>query len=431
MLNRFKNSVLNSRMARNSTWMFIGQFLRTALQAGYFFLIARSLGVSEYGAFVAMTSLVAIVAPFSTLGAGNIIILKVARDPSKFSESWGEALFLALTTGAVLAVIIISIAKLALPSGISQTTILLVALSDLLGPRVSDIAAYAFGAFEQFHWNAVLQIFSTGCRVVAAGAMVAMISHPTASQWVWFYVASSIVMTVFSVAAVTLKLGYPSFRYPDLWKDMKEGFYFSVSTCSQTVYNDIDKTMLSRLSTLSATGIYGAAYRIVDVSCAPLRSILGAAYPSFFRQGAEGVGATFKLAVRLLRKAGLFAVAATVGMLLFAPVIPHLIGDGYQESVTALRWLALLPMLKCVHFFFGDALSGAGHQRLRASMQLSVAVFNVAINFWLIPAYSWRGAAWSSLASDGLLASLLVCSILILRRTEFETLRKDPLTVID
>jgi O-antigen/teichoic acid export membrane protein len=431
MLKSFKNSVLNSRMARNSTWMFIGQFLRTALQAGYFFLIARSLGVSEYGAFIAITSLVAILAPFSTLGAGNIIILKVARDPSKFSESWGEALFLALTTGAVLAVVIIAIARFALPSGIARTTILLVALSDLLGPRISDIAAYAFGAFEQFHWNAVLQIFSTGCRVVAAGAMVATISHPTASQWVWFYVASSIVMSAVSVTAVTVKLGMPSFRYPDLWKDMKEGFYFSLSTCSQTVYNDIDKTMLSRLSTLTATGIYGAAYRIVDVSCAPLRSILGAAYPSFFRNGAAGVDATYRLAVRLLRKAGLFAIAATLGMFLFAPVIPHLLGAGYKESVDALRWLALLPILKCVHFFFGDALSGAGHQRLRASMQVLVAVFNVLVNLWIIPAYSWRGAAWSSLASDGLLAGLLLCSILILRRSEIELLRKQAVVVAD
>jgi O-antigen/teichoic acid export membrane protein len=44
---------------------------------------------------------------------------------------------------------------------------------------------------------------------------------------------------------------------------------------------------------------------------------------------------------------------------------------------------------------------------VRTSIQAGVAVFNVAINFWLIPAYSWRGAAWASIASD----SLLVCGI--------------------
>jgi len=34
-------------------------------------------------------------------------------------------------------------------------------------------------------------------------------------------------------------------------------------------------------------------------------------------------------------------------------------------------------------------------------------LFNVVINFWWIPAYSWLGAAWSSLLSDGLLAVCL------------------------
>jgi O-antigen/teichoic acid export membrane protein len=36
-----------------------------------------------------------------------------------------------------------------------------------------------------------------------------------------------------------------------------------------------------------------------------------------------------------------------------------------------------------------------------------VAVLNVGLNFWLIPAYSWRGAAWSSLACDGALALVM------------------------
>jgi hypothetical protein len=36
-------------------------------------------------------------------------------------------------------------------------------------------------------------------------------------------------------------------------------------------------------------------------------------------------------------------------------------------------------------------------------VQAGVAIFNVLVNLWIIPAYSWRGAAWSSIASDALL----------------------------
>jgi O-antigen/teichoic acid export membrane protein len=41
-------------------------------------------------------------------------------------------------------------------------------------------------------------------------------------------------------------------------------------------------------------------------------------------------------------------------------------------------------------------------------------LFNILLNLWLIPAYSWRGAAWSSLASDGLLACAVGVAVFLL-----------------
>jgi O-antigen/teichoic acid export membrane protein len=100
-----------------------------------------------------------------------------------------------------------------------------------------------------------------------------------------------------------------------------------------------------------------------------------------------------------------------------APLVPHILGHQYADITSALRWLALLPVLKTLHYFTADALTGAGHQRLRTFIQIGVAVFNVLINLWLIPAYGWRGAAWSSIASDGLLALSLLITITRLNRT--------------
>ncbi|MGC2720529.1 MAG: oligosaccharide flippase family protein, partial [Candidatus Acidiferrales bacterium] len=304
--------------------------------------------------------------------------------------------------------------------------VLLVAVSDLLGPRIADLASMAFGAFEKFRWNAILQTASTGFRTIAAGIMILAIRHPTASVWVWFYAISSVVMSVFALGAVTVQLGWPSFRLSHLWEDVKEGVFYSVSMSAQTIYNDIDKTMLSRLSTLNATGIYGAAYRIVDVSCAPLKAMTSAAYPSFFREGQKGISATYELAKRILHRASFIALAASVGMFVLAPLLPRVLGAGFAQSVSALRWLALLPVLKCFHLFLGDALSGAGHQRVRAAMQIGVAIFNITINFWIISVYSWKGAAWSSLASDGLLAGLMFACIVVLRRPGLPAASKQP-----
>lgn len=110
----------------------------------------------------------------------------------------------------------------------------------------------------------------------------------------------------------------------------------------------------------------------------------------------------------------LFAFAACI---VGAPLVPHILGRQYADVTEALRWLAILPVLKTLHFFTADALTGAGHQGTRSLIQFGVAAFNVLINLWLIPSYGWRGAAWSSIASDGLLALSLLLVVTYLRGT--------------
>ena len=174
--------------------------------------------------------------------------------------------------------------------------------------------------------------------------------------------------------------------------------------------------MLARLGTLEATGIYGAAYRLIDVSFAPVASLLTAAYAGFFRAGASGISGAIQYAKPLFWRALAYATLVSVSMLAGAGIVPYILGGEYRLTVEALRWLAILPMLRVVHVFLSDALSGAGYQGVKSSIQLGVAVFNVLINLWIIPAYSWRGAAWSSIASDALLACGIGAAVIVLSR---------------
>ena len=123
--------------------------------------------------------------------------------------------------------------------------------------------------------------------------------------------------------------------------------------------------MLSRLASLEATGVYAAAYRMIDVSMAPVRSLAAAAYPQFFRKGAGPIRATYNYALSLIAKAVLYGAIASAGLWLLAPMMPHILGSKYDQVVPAVRWLALIPFLRCLHSFMADALSGAGRQRTR------------------------------------------------------------------
>jgi O-antigen/teichoic acid export membrane protein len=202
---------------------------------------------------------------------------------------------------------------------------------------------------------------------------------------------------------VNRELGRPEFHLRHLTSELREGAYFSVSISAQSSTNDIDKAMLARLATLEATGVYAAAYRLVDVAFLPIASLLVATYARFFQHGVQGVRATARYARRLLSLGACYGLLASAALYLFAPALPAILGEEYQQAVAAVRWLAVLPLLKTVHYFGADALTGAGYQGVRTIVLVCIAVINVLLNVWLIPLYSWRGAAVATVISDGLL----------------------------
>lgn len=407
-----------STITRNTIWMSIGQGARLVVQALYFTVIARSLGVSNYGAFVGVVALVAIFYPFGSAGRGNLLVRDVARDRSTFPRMWGAALSVCVISGLLLIGVLMAIHRFILPGSISARLVLLVAFSDIIGLNLILISGQSFQAFEQLNWTATINVMISTSRLIGAVLLYLVHHSPTPLQWGYVYFGSTVCVATTATLLVTARLGRPRFNLPKTWHEVREGLYFSVSTSAQTIYNDIDKTMLARLSTFTATGIYGAAYRLIDVSFAPISALLTSAYPHFFRAGSSGIAGSWTYARPYMRRAALYGVAVCLLVMACAGVVPLVLGSEYAKTTEALRWLAPLPFIKALHYFLSDSLTGAGYQWLRSCIQTGVAIFNVLINLWLIPAYSWRGAAWASLLSDGMLALGVYIAIVMVIRHE-------------
>lgn len=412
MLKKFSNSPLT----RNTAWMIFGQGLRLVIQALYFIEIARSLGVRNYGAFVGVVALVAIVYPFGALGSGNLLVKNVSRDKSLFPTYWGRAIVTTAVCGSILLLLVLAASHFALPPQIPLLLIALVGASDLFGLNIITISGQSFQSFERLNLTAIINVLMSAGRLLGAIILIAIHPHPSPLQWGYIYFTCTAAVAVIASIMVSTSLGRPLFRDPFSRKEMREGFYFSAGQTAQTIYNDVDKTMLARLGTLEATGIYGAAYRLIDVSFVPISSLLWAAYPNFFRAGNAGISAALNYAKPLLLRALAYASGICAILLISANLVPHVLGSDYAPTAEALRWLAVLPVFKSMHYFLSDTLTGSGYQAVRTSIQATVAVFNVLINLWLIPAYSWRGAAWSSIASDGLLLCGVGLAVFILSR---------------
>jgi O-antigen/teichoic acid export membrane protein len=402
---KFLGRSFSSRIMNNASWMLCGQGLQLLGRIGYFVIIARALGPTAYGTFVACTALAATVAPFSSCGSGNVLVKYVARDRSLLRTYVGTSLLTTVACGSVLTLVILALRAYVLPAAATRGLVIAVAIADVFAGEVVGLCMYTFLALEQGTRYSYMAGISTGVRLLAA--VFLLFITPTATHWAYLYALSAIVAAIIGIVGVCIYCGRPRFECGRLVPCIREGVHFATALASQSVYNDIDKTMLARLASPEAAAIYAVAYRFIEPAILPIRSLGAASFPEFFRRGQKGVSGSLSLAISILRRSAAYGVFSAIALFAGASLIPHVLGGAYAQSTIALRWLCLLPAFKCVHIFLSDTLTGANLQWQTSSAQMTVCVFNILINLWIIRAFAWRGAAWSSLMTDGLLIVLL------------------------
>lgn len=374
-------------------------------QFGYFLIIARVLGPTGYGTFLACTALAAVLAPFSPLGTGQVLMKYTSRNQALMPGYLGNALIVTSAMGVLLIGALCASRHVLLPSNVTLSMVLSIGTADLIFAQATYVFAQALLASGRAKHSSSLMVVSA-CTRFAAVVILMATGVPSLHRWSLFYLAASVIASTYGIAVVTICCAGPRFTVGLLRSTIQEGAHFSTSLASQTIYNDIDKTMLARLSSVQGAAIYAVAYRFIEVAMLPMRSLQTAAYPDFFRLGTGGLAKSYRFARRILRRSLVYGVLASVALFFLAHFLPLIMGPAYAQSTIALKWLCLLPLIQSVHAFLGDSLTGANFQPQRSWCQIAVAVFNVVINLWFIRLWAWHGAAWSSLLSDSGLAVL-------------------------
>ncbi len=401
----------SSGLLRDTTHLSIGQGLRLVIQAAYFILVARSLGPDAYGAFVTVVAMAALLGPFSGLGTPNLFIKNVRSGKREAAVCWGNGLLLTVLSGILLSGLGIGL-SLVFHLKTSVFVVMIVCFADLVLLKVTELAAFGFTALDRMKQTSIQNVVASLLRLAGISGLILTMREVTLHRWVLVYLLTTSLGTVYAVTKGRQLWGTACTDLAALREDAVEGVLFSIAGSATTIYNDIDKVMLSKLADLTSTGVYAAAYRVIDVTMTPVRSLAAAAYPQFFKKGVDGLEATYAYALSLIGKTVFYGSFASAALWLFAPILPHVLGTRYAAVVPAVRWLALIPFLRCIHSFLADAFSGAGLQRVRTVVQVLVALLNIGINLVILPRYSWRGAAWASLGCDALLVTVFWLSAL-------------------
>ena len=395
-----------------------GSLAVVALQTVNFALLARFLGVAEYGMLATINALASMLIPLAGLGYGSVMLMQVSRSGAQASLAVGNALFVQFTTGLVCAAIgagaLVLISSTPMQFAIAATVL----SGELVFMRTSITASQLFVALERQGTASAINVSASFVRVAGILISVAHFGSPALYQWAAAFLALSMgfgltMVLLMARAAGGLKLSFTSLR-----NDIGRGADFSLGTLAKAIYTDADKLILARFASSADVGLYAAAYRIAAMAFMPVRALLDASAARFFREGEAGISSALRLSRRLLRFALPYAAAASLVMFFVADFVPVIFGPSYTGSVSLLRLLAMLPFVQAIHYTFADALTGSGNQRLRMLAQAIVVAIYIAIAMLIIPSLGPTGAAYTCIVSECTLVLLISVAVYWVRRRE-------------
>lgn len=403
-------------VAHNASWMLAGQVANSLLQIGFFVLLARFLGVVQYGVFAGAFALVSLVTPYSSLGSGMLFMRYVISEERAANVYWGNSLAITTTISFGLAAFFSCIGPIVTGTD-SRLMFAALTLANCLFAQLVGLSSIVFQTFESMRPAAILTLLANAARLLVLVVMQRMLHHAGAVQWSVGVLIASFAAAVVAVGWVWSVIGKPQFNGPLICTRIREGVGFSFAGTTQAVYNDVDKTMLSHFGFNRENGSYTLAYRIVDFATAPIVAMDAAILPRYFRRSHLGMQGIGRLALKALAISLPLGLAIGACLLIVSPLVPRIVGRDFSLTLVSLRWLCWLPLLRGIHMLTGSALTGTGHQSFRTIAQLTVAAINIALNIWWISRFGWIGAAWSSVVCDGLLAIINGCLLLWLVTT--------------
>lgn len=391
---------LSNSLVKDSMWMLSSQIIGIFIQGAYFIIVARVLGAEAYGIFIGIASFVKLLFPFVGCGSSDIFLKHVANDSKLFRGYWGTALLTSFLFVLGLVPIMLGLVKIVFASNVSLLLVLFILLADLLGGKMWILASAAFLAFDQVKLNAQNRILYSVGKLVAAVALLVFFKDGNIVAWGGLYCLGSLLPAIVSILTVNRLFGRPVFNLKQYPPEFAEGFFFAIAQSAETVNGQIDRTMLVSLASANAAGIYAAGYRFIDVGYIVIIAVMSATYTRFLRYGASGIETGLKFALKLVPVAVGYGVISAVTLLGIAPFTANILGAEYAQSAGVLIWLAPIHLIATLQFIAADTLTGAGFHKIRSMLQVTAAFINFGANLYLIPRFSWQGAAWATLTSE-------------------------------
>ena len=388
---------------KNMSWLMISQIIASVCGFIWTILMARYLGVSQYGIFGFATSLSGMLAITVDFGISTHIIRHIATDYDSAPKYLGNAIPLKsiFAVGTfILTLIILILMK-------SNELIITITLLFTFEMIIKSFITLLNGSFQAFEEGKFQGIGNTILNLILLAFILITIYTDLGLYGIAFsYILANIIALIYLYYVFKKNIARPAFEL-DLEFCKKITYYslpFAATSLLYILYYSIDTVMLTNIVGSYATGIYNASYKLISVLTLFYSVYTAVIFPvmsKFFKNDESMLLISYEKSIKYLM---LVMIPLAIATIYYSLDIMQLIyGHEYDAGASV---LSILICTVCLLFISGagNTLLNASHKEVTVTKIYALAAaFNIILNFIMIPYLSYDGAAITTVLSDVLI----------------------------
>lgn len=392
-------SLVRNKFLQNTSWLIFEQIFRMLLSLVVTSLVARYLGTFNFGQINYGLAYISIFTMLSKLGLDSMIVHEIIKNRINTGKIVGTTIVLRLVSAVISVIMIFLLLKYLEPDNFTIQLLTFIQSISLIFIAF-DTVTYWFQSNLQSKY-----------AVISKSIAFFLVSI---FRLILIYLNVSVVYFAYATVIETLVIGifvlYFYFRYEgnrlsfsfQLSKDLlRKSYHFLIAGLLVTVYTQMDKIMLGKMTTAASVGIYAAAMSIANIWVFVPMALIDSARPIVMGAKESDQTLYIRRFKQLYCSVIWIGVMASIFITIFAKLMIFIIfGEEYRQSISILlilvwsRIFSLIGVTRSIWLLTEDNIS---YQKYFLGIG---AVTNFSLNLYLIPKCGAIGAAIATLLTE-------------------------------
>lgn len=380
---------------------------------------ARALGPAGRGDLLLITLWPLVIAMLIEIGLPNAYRYWMAKDPSRVSALFTNAIIYTLVLGAISFVI----GDIFIPRLIGQRTdevmmLVRVYMINIPGVVLLNLMRGLLEGTRRFGWSGAARFIFFAVQATGF-AILWFAGHLTVATATLTMIAAQTIAMTLAIVAV-LRVLRP--RWQPSWTEFKTSMNYGMRDYAGVLADyttlRVDQLMLGATATNAAVGLYLVAVRLSELTTFVAGAAADALMPEVARSGKDDEPEA--LLARMLRLTMYLNLIVLVPLWLLAPTMLRILfGPAFVEAASAFRWLLVAAIAWSASSIVIRGLQGFGYPGLTTIARFFSAGVSIVALIILLPRMGITGAAISSLIGYTVLFGVSLFALIQRRRLRF------------